>query len=111
MAEINTELYCCGLSEFNGFSDFRTPKQLLLWLSRERRESDKRLPFVIFSNPTNRGRDRKLINLHKYIKNNKLGEVTKMPRAKLNPNSGNYIKTFTWSVHRKNLRKWFNKNK
>jgi len=51
-----------------------------------------------------------LSNLSKIIRKEKLGKLM-VTKSKRNPNSGNTIKIYLWSVNNKKLSKWYGKNR
>jgi len=98
-------LQCCAIREISGIENY-TPKETVKQVAKEYCCSDEKSAFLLFTFYANR---KKGDNLKKFIEKNKLGTVTKS-RAKKNPNSGNNINIFIWSIGRINFKKWALKN-
>lgn len=104
---IEENLACCGIAELaNIYGD--DPKETIFEIAELiDRNDDPGFRFAIFSStkPFKSGTE-----LAAYIKKNKLGQVVKT-RAARNPNSGNRLKVWTWTLSFTALQRWWSKNK
>lgn len=96
---------CCGVGELSQID--QTPESILKdicdsWLIEE----DFNGAFLIFSDVRDFTHGEAL---KKFIADNKLGQV-KVSLAKVNPNSGNPLKVYMWSVNKKAFEKYCHKN-
>ena len=101
MIDIN-KTTCCGLDEI--FDLEEETKPMLLNISE--RFLDEKTAFYVFSDVSYSSSGK---NLAKMIKKLKLGTIT-TTKYKTNPNSGNKLKIYVWSVDSKKLRDWHYKN-
>lgn len=117
------QMSCCGMRDLSGLSDHETPKEAMVafvltscprvsrynWDARKC-EKLRQLNFshVIFSEANNEHR-RYGENFATYIRRNKLGTVVASER-RVNPNSGNQVKFWVWTLNKHNLVDWANRN-
>ena len=98
---------CCGLKEIESITG-ESPEELLKgvceYLNAEVWEFDFSLLLFTATTDMDEGD-----NLAKYIKKGGLGTVVKT-RPKKNPNTGNRIVAWVWSVNERALRAWCRKN-
>lgn len=114
---------CCGMRDLSGLSAHRTAKDAMIEFVRtscpnasyynwDTRKCEKlrRLNFshVIFSE-ANDELYRYGESFATYIRRNKLGTVIASER-RVNPNSGNRVKFWVWTLHKQNLVNWANRN-
>ncbi len=99
---------CCGVHYIDGVD--RGYKRVLseLYFEMFCEEEDERLEqaFFIFTDALRNGNGRKFA---KQIDSLKLGKVT-ASRSRLNPNSGNMIRIWTWSPDVLAIKEWGEKN-
>lgn len=95
---------CCGVSEFSGITCC-SPESAVRAFYDQRFYGGQKYghAYAVFTDHTNGKTYGKA--LAKYIKENGLGTVTAM-RSKMNPNSGNVIKLYVWTVNRQAMTKW-----
>lgn len=96
------DTYCCGVKELDGISAFRSAKQVMGEFYNEITNNFNCPPIILFTGVSKKGYAQKL---KLYIKRNKLGAVVNTKPVK-NPNSGNLIEAFLWTVNYKALEKW-----
>ena len=97
---------CCGLREASGLQD--TPiEECIYEVARSRfgYEGEK-FGFIIFSEEASYRRGS---TLKAYIKKHELGTVVQSP-VEVNPNTGNRLRIYIYTIHQVNLLKWWNKN-
>lgn len=131
MTKLQHNFHCCGLAELANISDSSgDPKQMLLQsLSDAVRRDYDHYPFagggkitnldfecshIVFSQAYNRGSKLKAgqgyaDKLAAYIKANDLGHVVRS-RIATNPNSGNRVTVYLWTVNKRNLTAWYKRN-
>lgn len=105
-----SDMSCCGVREMNGLED--TPKETLQEMCAEicRGECDHtRWPLFRYAIFSDTHRSRKGINLAAYIQRHRLGSVIST-RWNVNPNSGNRLKVWTWTLNSTNLKTWWKRN-
>ncbi len=105
---------CCGLTEFYNFDNYRSAKDVVKSIIRgllhpvniwQQKDSiDEFPPFILFTD-TKSTAGSKGEKLEKYIKINKLGTVKKTP-YRINPNSGNKVQCYLWTINKTNLKAW-----
>lgn len=115
------------MREIGNLSTFRKPADALLVLCGNHWSSplsvtnldvdreDEKYPFVIFTAMVEDEDGEKIDppygeNFAAYLREHSLGEVLETP-VRFNPNSGNKIKAWIWSINHANLRDWFTKEK
>jgi hypothetical protein len=98
MAKVHSDISCCGIKELDDISGYR-PETILADICQEWFDNTPRA-FMFFSCTTEYVSGH---NLAKYVKENGLGKVFKMP-TKLNPNSGNHIRVWMWAVNNSKLK-------
>lgn len=99
------ETECCGLREIDDLS-LTKPATSMIQICYDFFESMDSA-FIVFTGVTKELYGRKF---KKFILDNKLGTVIET-ESKRNPNSGNRIKTWIWTVNITKLKSWFKKNK
>lgn len=98
---------CCGVGEIDGLGDCEDAAHAMSSLLRD--NGVPRQPFVIFTQATSRANVTSYGNRFRaYILKHKLGTVL-ASAGKVNPNSGNHVKVFLWTVHKGNMQKYFTK--
>ena len=91
---------CCGINELDGVS-YGSPKESLL-------AANPSVPFMFFSvTSSNKKKAEALVST---IKKDKLSTVRKT-RQRRNPNSGNDLIMYMWTINRDKLSAWRNKNR
>lgn len=102
------EMNCCGLRELHHIGQDWGPKQTILTFCEDRFNDDEGItrPFVIFTDVASRSAGKRL---HKFILENRLGEVTKS-KTRVNGNTDHKIIMWTWSVNHTALKKWWEDN-
>jgi len=96
---------CCGIKEINGLH--RKTKRLMLSVCYSFFECDDDAAYLFFSDIVpNRGG----LMLAQFIKAHKLGTVHYTGQHE-NPNSGNQLGMWIWTVDRGGLRDWWYENK
>ena len=94
---------CCGILEVMHLRE-SAPKQTLIDICNydhhynyeEELPKLQHHPYVIFTDHIDMKYGK---NFAKFIKKNRLGIITYSSKAKLNPNSGNNIRMWVWSVN------------
>ena len=71
---------------------------------------DAKFNTIIFNGNVNNEREGYTGDLYRSIKKHKLGNVIQTEK-KHNPNSGNKIRVYLWTVDKKALSKWFKRHK
>lgn len=110
--EIN-ETACCGLREINGLSGYDNAKDAMMDLCEmlDSGDNGEDLPpnfaFILFTGIV---RDDSGQKFAEYIRRHGLGNVRAGTETK-NPNSGNIINAWVWSVNGSKLEQWYLKNK
>lgn len=108
MTQINDELDCCGINEIRSISDNRNnPEQTVIDVCKETYTEEKIGAFLLFTDINKREAGN---NLAKYILKNDLGSIIKTPLA-INPNSGNKLQAYIWTINKRNLKKFAKKHK
>lgn len=97
---------CCGVRDIDDLSYNRTAKESMLAVCEMFYNEDMQGAFCLFTGTT-RGKYAK--RFRDYIINNGLGEVIETP-AKINPNSGNRLKAYLWTIDQDGLAVWWEKN-
>ena len=106
MSILISRLNCCGINEIADIYE-NHPDIITNQIAKDYVEKGNQSAFYIFSDIG----DKKIGNsLAKYIKKNKLGLITKSP-SRINPNSGNSLKVWIWTLNKQNLRNYWNKHK
>ena len=101
MANINQSEICCGVYEI--YISGSSPKEVLRVVLYVRKVEKSIPPFYLFADIDDKrfikhyGRD-----LAGYVKEHNLGTLVRTV-ARKNPNSGNYIRVWLWSVNNKSL--------
>lgn len=111
------ETSCCGLREISGLSEHRTPAIAMQAFCRFSLGLDynyngrlgRTLEFshAVFTAAT--GKNDYGEKFAAFILRNKLGTVTPSQRRN-NPNSGNPLKVWVWTLHQTNVKKWAQKH-
>lgn len=104
MSYILEETSCCGVDELDGLS--KKPERILRDLCFDKYDEEEggwKHAFLLFTDVT---ANKNGARLARYIKNKGLGITTTL-HAKRNPNSGNRVKAWLWSVNEPELKKWF----
>lgn len=123
MAEFYSVSGCCGMQELDGISDHpSSPKQALLeacedliGYNEELAVGDLDFRLVVFTQATS-PRSRKDVSkgygyrMAAFIEANDLGTLVR-GRAGVNPNSGNLLTGWLWTVNTINLVRWYNRNR
>lgn len=111
---INENMGCCGMRELDGLRDNgeRTVKQFCdelfdCYNDESLSISDINFIHVVFSDTK---RSSKGSSLASYIKRKGLGSVVATSYKK-NPNSGNSLKAWLWTINRYALVEWYKQNK
>lgn len=100
-------LECCGIAELDGISAER-PETIIKQLFRDMYcYGEFNGTYAVFSNAI---RFKSGNALARFIRVNKLGSVQAAGRPKRNPNSGNQLKVWMWSINRRALERWAQKN-
>jgi hypothetical protein len=95
-------LGCCGVREIDGLSLHREPEDALKGVALSA-AYDHKWRHAIF---TQAGKGKRYgVQFAAYITKHKLGTVVASP-TKVNPNSGNPLKAFIWTVNWPAFRKW-----
>ncbi len=100
---------CCGFKEIDGIEYANTPeetKQALKDVCRDFFDGED-AAFLFFTGVSKERYGQKFKAL---ILKNKLGTIIET-KAKRNPNSGNAIKAWVWTVNRKNFKEYAKKHK
>lgn len=95
---------CCGVGEIDGLSGYDSTQDALEALFRD--NGIPRQPFVIFTQATSQRRESYGDRFKAYLEAEGLGEVS-VSGYKANPNSGNFVKVFVWTVNRKAVDKLY----
>lgn len=109
---------CCGVKELSGISDHANPLAVLQRYVAEVRTMYNRpkggrfmftpggahMFFTQAGNGVVYGE-----NLAAYIEKNELGTIIRSP-GRVNPNSGNNLIVFLWTLNQKNLKAWVKKH-
>ncbi len=104
MAHITEEIECCGIKELANISGSK-PEQILEDIGGEW-FGDTPRAYLIFSC---RAGEKAGHRLATYIKQNGLGKVART-KSRTNPNSGNLLSAWLWSVNNTTYKAWLNKN-
>ncbi|MFA5695834.1 MAG: hypothetical protein WC917_00010 [Bacilli bacterium] len=100
-------LDCCGIEELVDIADYETePKTIIVDICTNYFENENQCAFYMFSDIQ---RKRSGKNLCKFIKKHKLGLITQSP-SRVNPNSGNSLTIWIWTINKRNLRSFYSKN-
>jgi hypothetical protein len=97
------ETSCCGLRELSDLSDTIADNVRTVW--EDMKDHETFYPHVFFTDAYARGEKASGTNGYKLaqlIEKNKLGVITASP-AKINPNSGNKLVVWVWTVDKKAL--------
>ena len=109
------DLSCCGIKEISGISSRQDFTESFIQFIGEQgfypaTKGDKGFcRFLLFSqasktpNPVRGYGER----FQKWIRDHKFGKVTSTGGDVKNPNSGNYLKIYVWTVDWEAIRKWF----
>lgn len=109
------DMRCCGIKEISGLSSRQDFTNSFIDFIRvqgfyPKEKSDKGFcKFLLFSqasrtpNPVTGYGER----FQKWIRDHKFGKVTSTGGDVRNPNSGNYLKIYVWTVNWEAIRKWF----
>lgn len=105
---IEDSMVSCGVHEIYGLK--KSPRQNIKDFAQQHWDSYEQewwefVPFVIFSDTVKSGSGQKLAD---FITSNDLGIVRTL-RARTNPNSGNKIKVWLWSVNIPEVKTYANK--
>lgn len=108
--DLCTEMACCGITEIQGLSDHRNSEEALKEFCRIAGGYDWewRFRFAVF---TEAGGKKSTYgkNFARYIEKHGLGEVV-ATKTKVNPNSGNPLKAFVWTMNIPALKSWAKEN-
>lgn len=115
-------LTCCGLREALGISGYDTAEEMLTALCHNEgtprlsmyaptpslfAESSGGFSHIVFTDAARSPRTRTSGDkLASYIRRYRLGSVSAARKAR-NPNSGNILGVYVWTVNRKALAKWY----
>ena len=106
MSQINSDLGCCGIQEIEDICDNTNhPEDTIRLVARTRFDDQCSCAYYIFSDI---GEKKAGKNLVKYIKKNKLGNITKPP-TRINPNTDHSVTMWIWAVDKANFRKYWAK--
>lgn len=94
---------CCGVGEIDGLSDYKDSAQRALE-ALLRDNGVPRQPFIIFTQATSARKESYGDRFKAYLEAEGLGEVS-ISGYKANPNSGNFVKVFVWTVNQKAIGK------
>lgn len=98
---------CCGVGEIDGLGDCEDAADAMTRLLRD--NGVPRQPFIVFTQATSGANVTSYgTRFRAYILKHKLGTVL-ASAGKVNPNSGNHVKVFLWTVNKGNMQKLFNK--
>jgi len=104
---INIEdMLCCGMRELDYIQGEETI-QIILTICSDIICDENKYRHVVFSDNGNKISGKKL---EKEIKKQKLGSIISTV-SKINPNSGNSIKAWIWTIDHKALNKYWSKHK
>jgi len=107
---------CCGIREISGLSYHRGPRTAMKAFCSVYPESkspnnpyssnDSAFRYAVFSqiNQAKYGE-----RFAAYIRDNKLGDVIETTGKHVNPNSGNVLKVFVWTVDHTAVKQWLKK--
>jgi len=104
---------CCGLKEIHNLSGYINPKKALKAVCKEflkKGNNGKRGAFLVFTQALSYEASDYGDRLKEYIIKNNLGGVIETPLRR-NPNSGNTLKTYVWTVKPRKLHSWYKNNK
>jgi len=97
---------CCGVVDISGITEQGvTPKSIIKDICYERIVERKGFAFAIFTDICRQNKGKALA---KFILDNNLGTITES-KSKVNPNSRNPLKIWTWAVDQKRLSKYWDK--
>lgn len=106
---VNDMLNCCGLREICELSSCTALEAMNNFVRDEfeyyhvdNDEATLKFRHVIF---TEAGRGRYGARFAAFIRNNNLGTIIETPRER-NPNSGNLLKCFVWTLNIPNIKQW-----
>lgn len=100
-------LNCCGIDELVDIDFYKNePKTVICDVCKTYFEDEKQCAFYMFSDINYKIAAK---NLVKFIKKNKLGLITKSP-SRVNPNSGNSLTIWLWTINKRNLKLYWKKN-
>lgn len=105
MAEIR-DTSCCGVAEIVHIGETSSVELILDAVGEDRYEDDGQNGAFYFF--TDIGRARRGHDLAKYIRDHKLGKVSRS-EAKRNPNTGNRVIIFTWALQGNSFKAWYRK--
>lgn len=95
---------CCGVGEIDGLSEHDSAPHALEALLRD--NNVPRQPFIIFTQATSTRKEGYGDRFKAYLEKQGLGEVS-VSGYRTNPNSGNFVKVFVWTVNQKAMGKAF----
>ena len=108
MIEVHDSIDCCGISELTPIQDYKNnPEQAVKEACVQIFENGNTSAFLIFSDTGHKVAGN---NLAKYIKQNRLGAVSKTKPA-INPNSKHSLQVWIWKINQSNLRKYWKNNR
>ena len=93
---------CCAVSELS-YIQYELPSYVARYVWAQRKLEVAHKAFYIFTAVEDKNVELYGEELASYIKSNRLGTVTKTPTTRRNPNSGNNVRVYTWSVSWLNL--------
>jgi hypothetical protein len=110
--EVGDYIDCCGIREISGLSQHRGPAAALKSFCRgvyktEYGTDASRFRYSIFSQIQARQYGDKFAA---YILEHKLGDVIETTGRHVNPNSGNVLKVFVWTVDHDAVKLWWEKH-
>jgi hypothetical protein len=115
--EVHTYIDCCGIREISGLSYSRGPKLAMksfcqIYPKTSNKNSlyptdGSKFRYAVFSQINNMKYGEKFAA---YIRDNKLGDVVETTGKHMNPNSGNVLKVFVWTVDHEAVKLWMKGN-
>ena len=105
MAQLSDGFGCCGIREIEGIGEL-SAKEVMADLAEDFRY-DHKWRHAVFTQAGKKARYG--LSFAAFIKKHKLGTVVASP-TKENPNSGNPLKAFVWTVNWPALRKYLKDN-
>lgn len=100
-------LRCCGVREIGELSSLRSPVEQLRAFAREAYPYNSRFRYALFSQARKRSKYGDLFAA--FIREERLGTVIET-EWKRNPNSGNPLKIFLWTVDHPAVKRWMKRD-
>lgn len=110
---VTREIACCGMREIGSLSAHRSPEEAMKAFAGQTLKTHQNFRYVIFSEAVyrpaanRRGYGRAFAA---FIRSEKLGKVS-TTGWNVNPNSGNNLKAWIWTVDWTALQKWASKKR